>query len=167
MQRALFRDALYPLFGILFASYYSYLLLSPLGSEVAAATAGIVAAGLIGLVYFAPVVYLTSRLLRRRFQSVNLALSRVFGWMGISVILTGLAYSTHEFLPLSIATINLVLSSLTIGCILGTFALRHSKIFCARMLGAGWVSQDTRMMWSGLQVFFTKGQFWELVRRCF
>jgi len=162
-QRALVRDALYPLFGILYASYYSYLLLSPLGTEVGATTAGIVAAGLIGIVYLAPAVYLTSRMLRRKFRSVNLASSRVVGWMGISVVLTGVAYSTGDFLPLSIAITNLVLSSLTVGCILGIFALRRSKTFCAKMLAAGSAAQATRATYSGLQVFFTKSRFRELV----
>ena len=158
-QRALFRDALYPLFGILYASYYSYLILSPLGSEPAAATAGIVAAGLIGVVYFTPVVYLTSRLLRRKFRSLKLAPSRIFGWMAISAALTGFAYSTGGLLPLSIATINLVLSSLTVGCILGVFALTR--------LTAGGAAQAARMTYFGLQGFFMKSQLRELVRRWF
>jgi len=128
-QRAIFRDALYPLFAILYVSYYSYLLLSPVSSEVAAAMAGVVAAGLIGLVYMAPASYLCARLLRRRFRSSRSVSSRLNLWLTVSVALTGLAYFTGEMLLLGIAATNLVLTSMALGCVAGTYALTRLEAF--------------------------------------
>jgi len=133
-QRTIFRDALYPLFAILYASYYSYLLLSPLNREVGAGMAGVVAAGLIGLIYLGPAAYLTSRILRRKFRSLRLTPSRVYGWVAVSAAVTGLAYSTGQVLPLSIAATNLVLSSLTIGCVLGGLTLTRLERVSFRLL---------------------------------
>ena len=147
-QRAIFRDALYPLLGILYASYYSYLLISPVNTEVSAVLAGVVAASLIGLVYLAPASYLCSRMLRRKFKSLPLTTSRLYAWVGVSVAVTGLAYSTGQVLPLSIAATNLVLCILTFGCMLGTLALTRLESLCVRLPAAGWtvnaVKNDAR-----------------------
>ena len=142
----MFRDALYPLFAILYGSYYTYLLLSPVSTEVGAATAGVVAAALIGLVYLAPASYLFSRLLRRKFGTLHLSPSRLYAWVAVSVAVTGFAYSTGQVPLLSIATTNLVLCILTLGCILGTLALTRLESFCGRMQAAGWTANVVKIM---------------------
>jgi len=127
-QRAIFKDTLYPLFGILYMSYYSYLLMSPVSGELGVAIAGIVAASLIGLVYLSPVLYLGSRLLRRRFRSVRLTASRLYALIAVSVALDAFAYSTGQVLILTIATTGIVLCTLALGSILGTLALTRLEL---------------------------------------
>ncbi|HXX73108.1 MAG TPA: hypothetical protein VEI80_05375 [Candidatus Acidoferrales bacterium] len=122
-QRAIFRDALYPLFGILYASYYSYLMLSPLGGDLAAVAAGVVAASLIGMVYFAPFSYPFSRILRR-FKWLAKP-SRVGLWVASSAAMLYAAYVTGLMLLTAFAETNLLLCSLTLGCLLGTYVLRR------------------------------------------
>jgi len=134
-QLAVFRLTLYPLFGILYASYYSYLLLSPVSTELGAAMAGVLTASLIGLVYLTPASYLCSRTLRRRFRWSNLTPTRLCLWVAFSGVLTGFAYSTGQMLPLSIAATNLVMCSLTLGCILGTAGLTRLEKYCVNIHG--------------------------------
>jgi len=131
-QRGIFRDALYPLFGILDASYYSYLVLSPLGGDVGAVAAGVVAANLIGLVYFAPLSYLFSRLLRR-FKWFTKP-SRLGLWATSSLAMLFMAYATGAMLLIAFAETSLLLCSLTLGCILGTFTLRRLEAISLRLL---------------------------------
>lgn len=59
------QGGVYPLIGILYASYYSYTLIAPLSPEAAAITAGVVASSLIGSLFVAPIAYATLRLTRR------------------------------------------------------------------------------------------------------
>ena len=114
-----------PLLGILYASYYSYTLVAPLSAEVAAMTAGVVAASLIGLAYVAPVAYLASRLLRRRLR-LNLStrsLAPTTVWLSASIFVLVAAYGTNSTMALAFGTVNLVLSALSAGSLAGTKAL--------------------------------------------
>jgi len=131
-QRAIFRDALYPLLGILYASYYSYLMLSPFGGDLGAVVAGVVAASLIGLVYFAPLSYFFSRILRR-FKWFGKP-SRVGLWVASSAAVLYAAYVTGITLLTAFAETNLLLCSLTLGCLLGTYALRRLEAISLRLL---------------------------------
>jgi hypothetical protein len=123
VERSLFRYGLYPLISILYVSYYSYLLVSPLNAESAAITAGVVAAGLIGLVYFAPLLYLTARILRRRLTSSSLNPIFLVAWSAISLVVVVITYFNGAQLPLGIAEANLTLSSLTLLSTRGAMAL--------------------------------------------
>jgi small-conductance mechanosensitive channel len=137
-QRAAFRAVLYPLLGILYASYYSYLLLAPVSDEVAAVFAGIVAAGLIGLVYLAPTAYLALRIMRRRFRSIGIRSFRLVVLTAASVVLTWITYLTGQAVYLGIVTAILVLLTMSLGCILGTVALTVLEPAYTR-LPAAWV----------------------------
>ena len=114
-----------PLLGILYASYYSYTLVAPLSPEVAAMTAGVVAASLIGLAYVAPVAYLASRLLRRRIHLnlSNRSLAPTTVWLTASVFILAAAYATNSTMALAFGTVNLVLSTLSAGSLIGLRAL--------------------------------------------
>jgi len=122
-QRAAFRDTLYPLFVILYASYYAYLSISPISNEAAAVTAGVVAAGLIGAAYLSIPVYLSSRALRRKLARLTLNPYHMLVWTTASVAATACAYFVSGTLTLGGAAANLVLTSLLIGTILGTKGL--------------------------------------------
>ena len=111
-----------PLLGILYASYYSYGLVAPFNPEVAAMTAGVVAASLIGLAYVAPVAFLATRLLRRRLR-LNLStrsLAPTTLWLTASIFVLVAAYATNSGAALAFGTVNLVLSALSAGSLLGT-----------------------------------------------
>jgi hypothetical protein len=111
-----------PLLGILYASYYSYGLVAPFSPEVAAMTAGVVAASLIGLAYVAPIAYLATRLLRRRIR-LNLStrsLTPTTMWLATSVFMLVAAYATNSSAALAFGTVNLVLSALSAGSLAGT-----------------------------------------------
>jgi len=119
-----------PLLGILYASYYSYMLLAPFNAEAAALIAGVVAASLIGLAYVAPAAYLTSRLLRRRIR-FNLSTHTVTPtaiWLTISIITVIAAYATGSVTLLALGTANLVLSALGVGSLAGTRALTYVQL---------------------------------------
>lgn len=114
-----------PLLGILYASYYSYTLVAPFNPEVAAMTAGVIAASLIGLAYVAPVAYLTSRLLKRRIR-MNLStrnLAPTALWLTASIFMLVAAYASSSSAVLAFGTVNLVLSALCAGGLAGTKAL--------------------------------------------
>jgi len=114
-----------PLLGILYASYYSYTLMAPFSPEVAAMTAGVVAASLIGLAYVAPVAYLASRLLKRRIH-LNLStrsLAPTTVWLTASIFMLTAAYATNSTMALAFGTVNLVLSTLSAGSLIGLRAL--------------------------------------------
>jgi len=123
-QRTMFTYALYPLIGALYASYYSYLLVSPLNNEVGAITAGIVAAVSIGLVYGALPISLIRLILRRkarRFSSMQV--SHLAEWSAISGVTVAMTYFSGSELALGIATVGLILSTLTLAAIAGTQTL--------------------------------------------
>lgn len=119
-----------PLLGILYASYYSYNLVAPLSPEVAAMTAGVVAASLIGLAYVAPVAYLVTRLLRRRIR-LNLStrsLAPTTLWLTGSIFLLVAAYATNSTTALAFGTVNLALSALSAGSLAGTKVLTEIHV---------------------------------------
>jgi hypothetical protein len=129
MQRTLLRYGLYPLIVILYASYYAYLFVSPLNADAGAVMAGIVAASLLGLVYLAPIVYLTKRAIRRYAKFASLKMMHVTLWFGVSVLMTGIAILTNAQV-LGVATANLVLSTLTVGVLLGSTTLAYLQSIC-------------------------------------
>lgn len=125
------RVGVYPLMGILYASYFSYELVSPFNVEAGALTAGIVAASLIGLVYVAPVAYVSSRLVRRRarfFSLDKLHLLPASGWVAASAFMIGAAYLTGSALFMGLATASLTLSMLSLGSMLGAIGLGYVQL---------------------------------------
>jgi len=130
-ERTIFRYGLYPLIGILYSSYYSYLLLSPLNTEVATVTAGLVAAGMIGLVYVALPLCLITRILRRKGVGFNLLRSsHPAAWSAISGVVVAVTYLFGADFAMGPAIVSLILSTLTLGANLGIRALSHVKIAC-------------------------------------
>jgi hypothetical protein len=127
-ERILFGYGLYPLVGILYASYYSYLIISPLNSEIAAVTAGIVGAGLIGLVYVGPMLYLTKRLFQRRIVLTSPNPRRLVLWAVLSLLFLPLTYFTGGRLLLGIAGANLTMSVLILGSIIGSLMLMRLEL---------------------------------------
>jgi hypothetical protein len=121
---ALLRVGVYPLIGILYASYFSYVLVSPLGVEAGALAAGVVAASLIGLVYVAPVAYVGARLLQRRsrFNMKATYLLPAVGWASASAVLLTAAYLSGSAWLMAVGTANLTLSMLATGSLLGAKA---------------------------------------------
>jgi multisubunit Na+/H+ antiporter MnhB subunit len=132
IQRTLLRYGLYPLIAILYVSYYAYLFISPLNADAGAVMAGIVAASMLGLVYLAPIVYLTKRALRGYAKFAPLKMMHVTLWFGLSALITGIACFTNSQV-LGIATANLVLSTLTFGVLLGTTTLAYLQSICANV----------------------------------
>lgn len=127
-QRELFGYSLYPLIGLLYASYYTYVLVSPLNSEVAALAAGLVAAAMIGFVYLAPLLYLAKRILRRKASlSLRPNPEALLSWAALSGVAIGFSYSAGMEMALGIAVANLLLSILTLGAIAGNLALKYVK----------------------------------------
>jgi hypothetical protein len=118
----------YPLVGILYASYYSYSLVAPLNPEAGAITAGLVAASLIGAVYVAPVAYITTRLLRRRLRISKLTAGPSAAWFTASALTLIAAYAASSGQLLALATSSIVLSTLSLGSLLGTRALAYIQI---------------------------------------
>jgi hypothetical protein len=130
------RVGVYPLMGILYASYFSYALLSPMSAEAGAIAAGAVAASLIGLVYLAPVAYLSLRLIRRRtrfFTPKRAYLFPAYGWMGASALIIGAAYVSGSAWSMGLATASLTLSMLSVGSILGAVGLSYVQLPVANM----------------------------------
>ena len=129
-QRVLLRYSLYPLVAILYASYYSYMLISPLSTDAGVIAAGIVAASLLGLIYLAPIWYGVTLLIKRSVKRSSLTLNRMLLWSMVSVPIVGIAYFAHPAL-LGIATVNLALSMLTLGSMLGVHAFTCFQLKCA------------------------------------
>ncbi len=122
------RLGVYPLIGILYASYLSYQVVSPLGAEAGAVAAGMVAASLIGLVYVAPVAYISLRLIRRRVRVFELRKMHTLpatAWFAASAFMIGAAYVSGSALMMGFATASLTLSMLTLGSILGALSLTY------------------------------------------
>jgi len=127
-QRGLFGYTLYPLIGLLYASYYTYVLISPLNNEVAALTAGLVAAAMIGFVYLAPPLYLAKRILRRKTSlSARLNIKHLFVSSVASSVAIGFSYATGMGLALGLAAASLLLSTSTLGVIAGILVLKRVK----------------------------------------
>jgi hypothetical protein len=126
-QRTLLKDAVYPLIAVLYASYCAYLLMAPLSSDLAAVLAGIIAASLLGLIYLAPIGYVTKRILRRYLQHSLLRRSHLILWAGVSVSLIPFGYFMNPLL-MGIIVANLLISMLSIGCVFGATALGHLRI---------------------------------------
>lgn len=118
----------YPLIGILYASYYSYALVAPYSTEAAAITAGMVAASLMGVVFVAPVVYVTTRMIKRRLRISKLTFGPSAAWLMASVMLCVAAYSVSSGQLLAVATSSMVLSMLSLGSLIGTRALAYVQI---------------------------------------
>jgi hypothetical protein len=119
-----------PLLGILYASYFSYTFVAPYSTEVAALTAGIVASSLIGLAFVAPITYISARIIRRH-RLLNLATRTVVPtalWLTASLITLAAAYTTHSGMALALGTVNLVLSTLSAGSLVGLGALTHVQV---------------------------------------
>ncbi len=116
-----------PLLGILYASYYTYGFIAPISTEAAAITAGLVAASLIGLVYVAPVAYITTRLIKRR-NLTHLTLTPSTLWLTASTIMIVAAYATGSLNLLAFATTNLILSTLSLATLTGTRALTYIQL---------------------------------------
>ncbi len=121
-QRMILKDAMYPLIAVLYASYYAYLLTSPFSSDLGAIFVGVIAASLLGLIYLAPIGYVTKRILRRYLQHSLLRRSHIIQWAGVSVLLIPIGYFTNPLL-MGIVVANLLISMLSVGCVLGAAAL--------------------------------------------
>jgi len=120
----------YPLIGILYTSYYSYSAIAPISTEAGAIIAGMVAASLMGVVYLAPVTYLTSRFLRRHGQlltSKKVAFASI-AWFTAGVVLCVTAYAVNSGNLLAISTSSMVLSMLSLGSQIGTRALTYVQL---------------------------------------
>lgn len=117
-----------PLLGILYASYYSYGFVAPLSTEAAAITAGLVAASLIGVIYLAPIAYLTSRILRRHVKVTRITLAPSTLWLTASTLLTLTAYVTGSVTLLAFATTSLILSTLSLTTLTGARALTYIQL---------------------------------------
>lgn len=118
----------YPLIGILYASYYSYALAAPFSTEAGAITAGIVAASLLGAVYVAPVAYVTLRLIRRRLPISKQTVGPSAAWFMASALICVAAYATGSGQLLAVATSSMVLSMLSLGSLIGTRALAYVQM---------------------------------------
>ncbi len=119
-----------PLLGILYASYYSYGFVAPLSTEAAAITAGLVAASLMGLVYLAPIAYVTSRIIRRRTHVTisRWSLGPSAAWLAASTLLTLTAYATGSLNLLAFAITNLILSTLSTATLTSTRLLMYVQL---------------------------------------
>ena len=119
-----------PLLGILYASYYSYSLVAPFNPEAGAIAAGIVAASLIGMAYLAPTAYIARRIIRRH---SHLTISKLTAgpsavWFAASVALCVAGYATASGTLLAVATSSIVLSTLSLGALVGARALAYVQL---------------------------------------
>jgi len=124
-ERTIFRYSLYPLMGILYAAYYSYLVVSPLNNEVAALTAGLVAAGMLGFAYVGIPVYFARRAIRRKGPVSTPCSYRLLACCAICGLVVGITYVSGEGFALGIATVSLILSTLALGATLGIRIVRY------------------------------------------
>jgi len=112
---------LYPLVGILHISASAYSLLS-FNPELAIVATGLVASGLIGIVYFAPFSLITLVCMRRR-RKFRFNISHLKGLTAIwiaSIALICLAEATAAQPVMMVATAMLVLSTLTLSALATT-----------------------------------------------
>jgi len=127
-QRAVFGYALYPLIGLLYTSYYAYMLISPLNNEIAALTAGLLVAGMIGLIYLTPFLYLVNRAFRKISITSRLDAKVLLCSSVASCVAIAFSYSAGLELVLGLAAAGLLLSSLTLGVMGGIRALNCIKL---------------------------------------
>jgi hypothetical protein len=120
----------YPLIGILYASYYSYALIAPLSPEAGALTAGIVAASLIGAIFVAPIAYVTLRVIRRhrRLHISKQTAGPSLAWFTASMLMCVAAYATSSGQLLALGTSSMVFSMLSLGSLIGTRALAYVQL---------------------------------------
>lgn len=124
------RVGVYPLIGILYAAYFSYAAVSPVSAEAGTLTAGVVAASLIGLVYVAPVAYVSLRLVRRMkfLRPGKVHLLPASGWVVASASMIGAAYLSGSAWLMGLGTASLTLSMLSIGSFFGALALSSVQL---------------------------------------
>ena len=130
------RVGVYPLIGILYASYFSYAAVSPFSAEAGALAAGVVAASLIGLIYVAPIAYVCTRLIRRRaglFRAKKMHMFPALGWMSVSALMVGAAYLSASAWLMGVATASLTLSFLSTVSIFGALALNSIQLPLANL----------------------------------
>jgi len=130
------RVGVYPLIGILYASYFSYAAVSPFSAEAGALAAGVVAASLIGLIYVAPIAYVCTRLIRRRaglFRAKKMHMFPALGWMSASALMVGAAYLSASAWLMGVATASLTLSFLSTVSIFGALALNSIQLPLANL----------------------------------
>lgn len=138
------RVGVYPLMGILYAAYFSYAIVSPISPEAGALAAGVVAATLIGLVYVAPVAYVSLRLVRRRTKFLaKVNLLPASGWVAGSALMVSAAYLSGSAFLMGLGTASLTLSMLSVGSLLGARAFTalqfpivnlHTKTFLVKRM---------------------------------
>jgi len=115
------RIILYPLIGILHVSASTYSALS-FNPELAMVATGLVASGLIGIIYFAP-LSLTTLLCMKRHRKFRLKMSHLKGLTAIwiaSIALICFAEATAAQPVMMVATVMLVLSTLTLAALATT-----------------------------------------------
>ncbi len=143
------RVGVYPLIGILYASYFTYAALSPWSTEAGAIAAGVVAASLIGLVYVAPGAYVSLRLIRRRMRFFTPKKAYLFptaGWVGASALTIGVAYVSGSAWLMGLATASLTLSMLSVASVLGAVALTSIQLPLADLRGMIFVVRRTMQL---------------------
>ena len=120
----------YPLIGILYASYDAYSAVAPVNTEVGAILAGLVTASLMGIVYLTPITFITTRIIKRysRFRVTRQFSMASAAWLFASIPIYIAAYATGSNQLLAAATSSMVLSSLTLGSLLGTKALSYAQV---------------------------------------
>ena len=132
-QRAFLKYVLYPLVAILYVSQFVYLFVSTFSVEGGAMMAGIVAASLLGLVYFAPIAYFVIRVIRRYLKCLIPNVAHMSLWFSFSIPIVGVAYfANSQFLGIAIA--NLLLCTLTLCTVLGIQALSYLQLNCNSIL---------------------------------
>jgi len=125
------RVGVYPLIGILYASYFFYAAVSPFSAEAGALAAGIVASSLIGLVYVAPVAYVGLRLVRRRvrlFRPGKVHAFPALGWVSASGLMVGVAYVSGSAWLMGLGTASLTLSFLSTVSMFSALALNSVQL---------------------------------------
>ncbi|HYW00548.1 MAG TPA: hypothetical protein VE862_03705, partial [Candidatus Acidoferrum sp.] len=142
-HRAFLRYALYPLIGILYVSHFAYLFVATFSVEGGAMMTGIVAASLLGLVYFAPIAYIVIRVIRRYMKSLIPNVTRMSLWFSFSIPIVGIAYIINsQFLGIAIA--NLLLCILTRCTVLGIQALSYLQLNYNRLLHITGITFETK-----------------------
>ncbi len=132
-QRSFLRYVLYPLIGILYVSQFVYLFVSTFSVEGGAMMAGIVAASLLGLIYFTPIAYVVIRVIRRCLKCVIPNVAHLSLWFSFSIPIVAIAYfANSQFLGIAIA--NLLLCTLTLCTVVGIQALSHLQLNCNSIL---------------------------------
>ncbi len=139
------RVTVVPLLGILYASYITYYAVSFLNPEIAAISAGIVAASLIGLVYVAPMAYVSLRLLRirgRLGKLRNLNSRMMLTWLGGNLVLLIAALISGSGGMIGFAAASTVLASLSLGAVAGVRGIARIQLPVTRIVLAVFALKD-------------------------